>query len=72
MNSAVTCNFLDQPIGVGRFQFRKRPIIQNRLDDRVPVIELFQYLGVRRVAAFRLLDRRQLQLLKEDFAQLLG
>ena len=72
VNSAVTCNFLDQPIGVGRFQFRKRPIIQNRLDDRVPVFELFQYLGIRRVAAFRLLDRRQLQLFKEDFAQLLG
>ena len=47
-------------------------IIQNRLDDRVPVFELFQYLGIRRVAAFRLLDRRQLQLFKEDFAQLLG
>ena len=61
-----------QAVGVGRFQLGELAVVQNGLDNGVLAPQLLQYLGVGGVAGFCLLHRRQAQLVKENFSQLLG
>ena len=42
----------DKAVGVGRFQLRQHPVVQNGLDDRVAALELFEHLRIRRSSRF--------------------
>ena len=72
MNTSVVRNLLDKAVRIRAFELCHGAVVEDRLDDRVLAPELFEHVGVRRIAAFGLLARGQAKLVKEDLAELLG
>ena len=72
MDAAVVRDLLDEAVGVRALELGHGTEIEDGVDDRVLAAELFQHVCVRGVAAFRLLARRQAELVKEDLPELLG
>ena len=72
VNAAVVRDLLDEAVGVRALELGHGTEIEDGVDDRVLATELFQHVRVRGVAAFRLLARRQAELVKEDLPELLG
>ena len=72
VDAPVRCNDLQQPVAVGGLELGILPVFQHVRDDRVLPAKLLQHVRVGRPAGFCLLAVRQLQLFKQDRAQLLG
>lgn len=71
MNAPVVRDLLDKPVGIRAFELCHGTVIENRLNDRVLALELFEHIRVCRIAALRLLACGQSQLIKQDLAELL-
>ena len=61
-----------QSFQIGGLQLRQLAMLQNGSNQRMLALQCFQYLGIGRIACFRLFDYRQLQAFKQNHAQLLG
>ena len=72
MDTSVGGDLVDQRIAVGRFELGDCAIFQYFRDHRVQGQEALEHLGVRRIAAFGLFTRRQIQILKQRLGELLG
>ena len=70
-DAAVGVDDLQKPVGVGAFQFRQHPVVEDFVDDRVLVPQLFQHVGVGAPTGFRFLPGGQHQLFKQYRPELL-
>ena len=61
-----------QSFQISGLQLRQLAVLQNGGNQRMLALQCFQYLGIGRIACFRLFDYRQLQAFKQNHAQLLG
>ena len=53
-----------QSFQIGGLQLRQLAMLQNGSNQRMLALQCFQYLGIGRIACFRLFDYRQLQAFK--------
>ena len=71
VNAPVVRDLLDKPVGIRAFELCHGTVIENRLNDWVLALELFEHIRVCRIAALRLLACGQSQLVKQDLTKLL-
>ena len=64
----VTADFFQQTVSVGGFQLGQHPVIHNRRDNRVFVLQLFQNFRIGRVTLLGFPGRRQAQPVEKNFS----